>query len=109
MLFSTKELPTGKGSESCTDTLHIAFTPLPSFAVQVILEVPLFTPVTNPVALTDAIDGLLLLQVTSLFEAFVGMIAALNCFFAPYLSVRFSVLNIIFVTFIELTVTLQDP
>ena len=51
---------------------HIAFVPLPSFAVHVIVAFPAFFAVTFPVLLTAATDVSLLFHVTALFVAFVG-------------------------------------
>ena len=54
-------LPTG----TLTVILQVAFVPLPSFAVQVIVAVPLALKVTLPAEVTVATLVLLLLQVTS--------------------------------------------
>ena len=55
-------------------TVHVPFTPEPSFAVAVITVVPALTYVTTPLALTVATPGLLLLHVTPLFVALLGVI-----------------------------------
>ena len=45
-----------------TDTLQVAFTPLPSIAIAVIVVIPFFCPVTFPFWSTEAIVGLSLTQ-----------------------------------------------
>ena len=55
----------------------------PSAVVTVMVAVPTLTPVTKPVALTEATPVLLLLQVTAWFVAFAGAMVALNCCVPP--------------------------
>ena len=57
--------------------MHVAVTPLPPFAVAVIVAVPAATPVTTPELDTVAIDVLLELHVTL---AHAGTVVAVICF-----------------------------
>ena len=59
-------------------TEHVAFTPLPSLAVQVTVQVPSAIAVTNPDGLTVTTLVLLLAQVTFLFVALVGRTVAVS-------------------------------
>ena len=60
-----------KYSSQFTVILQVAVFP-PSTVFTVMVAVPFFFAVTRPVALTVATAGLLLVQVTALFEAFAG-------------------------------------
>ena len=61
-----------------TVTLQVAFTPLPSFALQVTVTVPFFRPVTLPAASTSAMAGSLLVQETVLSIASAGSTVAFS-------------------------------
>ena len=63
----------------------VAFTPLPSAAVAVIVTLPFLRPmVTSPLASTLAIEVSLLAHVTFLFVALSGLTATESCtFFSP--------------------------
>ena len=96
-------------------TLQVAFLPLPSFAVQVIVTVPADFAVTLPVLLTVAIFVFDDFQVTALFVALVGVTVAVNCIVFPFPTLAVVLFNVIFVTFTtdgfdgigSVTVTLQ--
>ena len=91
-----------------TVTLQEAFTPLPSFAVAVIVAVPFATAFTLPCASTVAIFVLLLFQVTALLLASEGTIdLTFSAVFAPLFRIRLVFASVIFVTG-TLTVTLQE-
>ena len=61
-------------------TLQIALFPLPSFALAIIIPLPLLlVTVTFPVWSTTKLPGFVLSHVTSLFVAFSGNTVAFNC------------------------------
>ena len=64
-------------------TVASAYFPLPSFAVHVIVALPLLTEVTNPVELTVATAGFFDVHVTDVFVALDGDILAVNCLVDP--------------------------
>ena len=66
-----------------TATSHVAFTPLPSAALQVMVAVPADTAVTTPLLFTVATDMSVLLHVSSLFVAFEGEIVAASVEVSP--------------------------
>ena len=68
-----------------TVTEQVAFLPLPSLAVQVMVQVPLLTAVTKPFWLTVATSALLLFQVTPLLDALEGRIVAVSWEVVPIL------------------------
>ena len=68
-----------------TVTEQVPFTPLPSFAVAVIVTLPALTPETTPLELTVAIAVFELDQVTVLSSAFEGVTVAEMVTEAPVL------------------------
>ena len=83
-----------------TVTLQVALTPLPSFAAQVMVAVPAALAVTSPLVLTVATLAFEVLQVTTLFVAFVGATVAVNFCVFPFVKARpVDVLNVILLTF----------
>lgn len=91
-----------------TVTVQVAFLPLPSFAVQVIVAVPLATPVTTPVELTVATFVLEDFHVRFLFVALLGVIVAFNVSFAPFVISALDLESFILVIETKsVTVTLQ--
>lgn len=79
----------------------MAFLPLPSFALAVIVTVlplPAFLAVTTPFELTVAYFLLLLVQATFLLVAFVGVMVVVRVTFFPAFTVLELALILIFVT-----------
>ena len=62
-----------------TVTVQVAVLLEPSAVLTVMVALPFITAVTRPVLLTVATDVLLLLQVTLLFVALLGVMVADNC------------------------------
>jgi hypothetical protein len=75
-----------------TVTSQLAFL-LPSTVVTAMVAVPFAILVTNPVDETVATDGVLLVQVTSLFVALAGSMVAVNCSVAPVSKARLVLFN----------------
>ena len=67
------------GTGKFTVTLQVALLFEPSAVLAVIVALPLDTAVTRPVLLTVATDGLLLVHVTLLFVALLGVTVAVSC------------------------------
>src|SRR4051812_48771586 len=87
-----------------TVTAHVAVFP-PSTVVTVIVPVPAATAVTKPLLFTVAIDALLVLYVTFLFEALPGETVGVNCWVLPTASAAVVGLTVTPVTGTLLTVT----
>ena len=66
---------------------HVPVFPLPSAAVAVIVVLPAATAVTSPSLSTVATDVLLLVHVTNLFVAFIGLTVAVKVTFSPTFNV----------------------
>ena len=81
-----------------TVTEQVAFTPLPSLALQVIVAVPAALAVTRPELLTVATFVLLDDHVTLLSVALLGYTVAVSCFVFPTSIVSDEELSDIFVT-----------
>ena len=81
-----------------TVILHVAFTPLPSFAVAVMTAVPLLIPLTSPALVTVATLVSELVQVTALFLAETGSASAFNVRVLSFMIEALVLLSIIFVT-----------
>ena len=77
-----------------TVTSHVAFTPLPSAAVQVMVAVPADTAVTTPLLFTVATLVFVLLHVTLLFVAFEGETVAVSVEVSPSVSESEEVLKV---------------
>ena len=71
-------IPVTRTVDAVTVTVHVAFLPLPSFAVAVIVAVPGATAVTSPLALTVATDAFDVVQFSPLLVAFDGATVALS-------------------------------
>ena len=76
------------GGGTCTVTLQVAYLPLPSAAVAVIVTVPAFMAVTRPELSTEAILVLLELQTMRLLLALVGFTEALSVRVVPVFMLR---------------------
>ncbi len=87
-------------------TLHVAFLPLPSAALAVIVAVPSFTPLTTPLEVTEAIFLLEEDHAILLLTFFFGVTLAVSFFVAPTARVAFLVLMVTFLTAAFFTTTL---
>ena len=96
VIFVTGTLGVGLGS--VTVTLHSAFTPLPSFAVAVIVALPACFAVTWPLSSTSATSSLSLAQVRSLSVASAGSTVGTSVAVFPSSSSRVVLSSVIFVT-----------
>ena len=96
VIFATSTL--GVGLRSFTVTLHSACTPLPSFAVAVIIASPACFAVTWPLASTSATAGLSLAQVRSLSVASAGATVGTSVAVLPSSSARVVLSSVILVT-----------
>ena len=81
-----------------TVTLQVAFTPLPSAAMAVMVHEPADLAVTMPLVLTIAILVLLLDHVNSLFVASLGVTVAVSDRVPPSSSVTVEGLSVMLVT-----------
>ena len=90
-----------------TVTVQVAVTPLPSWAVAVIVAVPALTPVTTPLELTVATDVLELDQVTALSAALLGVTVAVKVVVAPTLMLAVVLFSVMPLTRMGVTVTAQ--
>ena len=66
-----------------TTTVHLAYLPLPSLALQVMTALPFFFPVTTPLAATVAMDLFEDVHATALLFAIVGATVALSATLPP--------------------------
>ena len=89
-----------------TVILQVAFLPLPSLAVAVMVTVPFLMPLTIPVWVTAAIFLLLVVHLTDLLLAEAGAIVTLRVVVLPLIRVSFVLLIVSLVTGC-LTVILQ--
>ena len=81
-----------------TVTVQVPFLPLPSVAVQVMVQVPRETAVTTPLAFTIATLSSLLVHVTFLFEALEGRIVAVSWDVVPVFRLRVDLESVMPVT-----------
>ena len=88
----SRVIPVTFTSGFVTVTLHVAVTPLPSVALQVMTALPAATAVTLPVLSTVATADADDFQFSFLFVAFVGATSAIIC----TISFSFSVTSVLF-------------
>ena len=88
----SRVIPVTFTSGFVTVTLHVAVTPLPSVALQVMTALPAATAITFPVLSTVATADADDFQFSFLFVAFVGATSAIIC----TISFSFSVTSVLF-------------
>ena len=88
-----------------TVTLHVAFLPLPSAALAVMVALPSFTPFTSPLEDTVAIFLLEVDQAILLLTFFVGDTFAFSVFLPPTASAAVLAFNVTFLTAAFFTTT----
>ena len=81
-----------------TVILQVAFCPLSSVAIQIIVALPAATPVTTPVLLTFATFSFEVLYFTVFFVALFGLTVAVNVTVLPFSMLALVLFNVIFVT-----------
>src|SRR6218665_2211919 len=87
----------------------VPVTPLPSFAVAVMVTAPVVKPLTKPSAFTAALVSSLLLHVTPLSAASSGRTAAVNCWVLPAATLAGEGVMAIEVIFLSVTVSSTAP
>jgi len=90
--------------QGLTVITQVAFLPLPSFAVQVMVAVPIAFAVTFPTLLTVATDVLLEDQLTAMLEASTGKTTAVSVPLLPTVQVSVLALSLIEVTGLKVLV-----